>query len=120
VVGESAGGCLEFGVLDVKVLIQGLEYPESGAQHRLGVSHVRGAAATEAASRLLALDGSEHELARALAGREHPEWKETSPSFWDDPLTPAHLRRATARKEHFRQARLNAEDALEHRWVPSG
>ena len=59
------------------------------------------------------LNRSEVELAQALDGG-HPDWGETSPSFWDDPLTPAHLARAAAQREHFRQTRLLAEDAGEH------
>jgi len=71
------------------------------------------AAATEVASGLAAVDRSENELALAVDGGR-PEWEETSPTFWDDPLTPAHLARATAQKEHFHQSRLKAEDAIEH------
>ncbi|HMD85966.1 MAG TPA: family 20 glycosylhydrolase [Terriglobia bacterium] len=69
-----------------------------------------GGAAAEAAPGLAALDRAEVELARAVGG----EWEETSPSFWDDPLTPEHLARAAAQREHFRQTRLLAEDAEEH------
>jgi hypothetical protein len=69
-----------------------------------------GAAAAEVASGLAALARAEVELARAVGG----EWEETSPSFWDDPLTPDHLARAAAQREHFRQTRLLAEDAEEH------
>jgi hypothetical protein len=71
------------------------------------------AAAAEAAAGLAAVDRSENELALAVDGGR-PQWEETSPSFWDDPLTPAHLERATAQKEHFHQCRLKAEDAIEH------
>jgi len=71
------------------------------------------AAATEVASGLAAVDRSENELALAVDGGR-PEWEETSPAFWDDPLAPAHLARATAQKEHFHQSRLKAEDAIEH------
>jgi hexosaminidase len=70
-------------------------------------------AAAEVAPGLTALNRSEVELARAVSGN-HPDWEETSPSFWDDPLTPAHLARAAAEREHFRQTRLLAEDAEEH------
>src|SRR5262249_8014893 len=42
------------------------------------------------------------------------EEEQTSPSYWDDPLTPAHLARAAAKRENFRQARLLAEDGQEH------
>ena len=62
---------------------------------------------------LAALNNSEVEMARAVDGG-HPEWEETSPSFWDDPLTPAHLARAAAQQEHYRQSRLEAEDAEDH------
>jgi hypothetical protein len=74
---------------------------------------VYGAAAAEVAPGLAALNRSEIELARAVGG-EHPEWEETSRSLWDDTLTSAHLARAAAQREHFRQARLQAEDAEEH------
>jgi hypothetical protein len=70
-------------------------------------------AAAEVASGLAAVDRSENELALAVDGGR-PEWEETSPAFWDDPLAPAHLARATAQKEHFHQSRLKAEDAIEH------
>jgi hypothetical protein len=72
-----------------------------------------GAAAAEVAPGLAALNRSEIELARAVGG-EHPEWEETSRSLWDDTLTPPHLARAAAQREHFRQTRLQAEDAEEH------
>jgi hypothetical protein len=67
-------------------------------------------AAAEVAPGLAALNHSEVELARAGGG----ESEETSPSFWDDPLTPAHLERAAAQREHYRQTRLLAEDAENH------
>jgi hypothetical protein len=67
-------------------------------------------AAAEVAPGLAALNRSEVELARAVGG----EYEETSPSFWDDPLTPDHLARAAAQQEHFRQMRLLAEDAQDH------
>ena len=67
-------------------------------------------AASEVALGLAALDGAENELARAVGGK----YEQTSPSFWDDPLTPAHLTRATAGHEHFRKTRLQAEDAEAH------
>jgi hypothetical protein len=67
-------------------------------------------AAAEVALGLAAVDRAEVELARAVGG----EWEETSPPFWDDPLTPAHLARAATQREHFRQIRLLAEDAQEH------
>jgi hexosaminidase len=69
--------------------------------------------AQEIARGLVSLNGSEVELAKAVGG-EHPDWEETSPSFWDDPLTEAHLARAATHREHFRQTRLLAEDAQEH------
>jgi hypothetical protein len=71
------------------------------------------APAAEAAAGIAAVDRSENELALAVGGGR-PEWEETSPSFWDDPLTSAHLARSTAQKEHFHQSRLKAEDAIEH------
>ena len=71
------------------------------------------AAEAESAAGLDAVGRSEVELAKAFGG-EHPDWEETSPYFWDDPLTPAHLQRAVARRENFRQTRLLAEDAIEH------
>jgi len=58
-------------------------------------------AGAEAATGLAAVDHSENELAKAVGG-EHPDWDETSPSFWDDPLTSAHLARATTQLEHYR------------------
>ncbi len=70
-------------------------------------------AGAEVAPGLAALNRSEVELAQA-AGGGRPEWEETSPSFWDDPLTPAHLARAAAQREHYRQTRLEAEAAEEH------
>ncbi len=70
-------------------------------------------AAAEVARGLAALNNSEVELARAVDGG-HPEREETSPSFWDDPLTPAHLARAGAQRDHYRQSRLEAEDAEDH------
>ena len=69
--------------------------------------------AEDVAKGLAELNRSELELSKALGG-DHPEWGQTSPSFWDDPLTPAHLARAAAQREHFRQTRLLAEDAGEH------
>ena len=66
--------------------------------------------AAEVASGLKALNGSEVELARAVGG----EYEETSPPFWDDPLTKAHLARAAAQREHLVQTRLLAEDAIDH------
>ena len=69
--------------------------------------------AAEVAPGLAALNRSEVELARAVDGG-HLEWEETSPSFWDDPLTPAHLARAAAQREHYRQTRILAEEAEDH------
>ena len=66
--------------------------------------------AAEVAPGLAALDRAEGELARAVGG----EGEDTSRSFWDDPLTSAHLARAAAQREQFRQTRLLAEDAEEH------
>jgi len=71
------------------------------------------AAATEVASGLAAVDRSENELALAVDGGR-PQWEETSPSFWDDPLTAAHLARATSQNQHFHQSRIEAEEAIEH------
>ena len=71
------------------------------------------AAAAEAAAGLSAVGRSEVELAKAIGG-PRPEWEETSPSYWDDPLTAAHLARAAKYRENFRQTRLLAEDAQEH------
>ncbi|MGO8786644.1 MAG: glycoside hydrolase family 20 zincin-like fold domain-containing protein [Terriglobia bacterium] len=70
-------------------------------------------AADDVAKGLDELNRSEVELSQGLGGK-HPDWGETSPSFWDDPLTSAHLARAAAQREHFRQTRLLAEDAGEH------
>jgi hypothetical protein len=71
--------------------------------------------AAEVAPALEAVGRSEVELAKALGGgRSNSE--QTSPSLWEDPLTTAHLARAAAQREHFRQARLLAEDAQEHLW----
>jgi hexosaminidase len=70
------------------------------------------AAAADVATGLDAVGRSEIEFAKAIGGRR-PAWDETLPSFWDDPLTPAHLARALAHREHFRQTRLLAEEAGE-------
>ncbi len=67
-------------------------------------------AASEVAPALLAMSRSELELARAVGGED----EETSPRFWDDPLTPAHLARAAAQGKHFQQTRLLAEEAIGH------
>jgi hypothetical protein len=67
----------------------------------------------DVATGLAQLNRSELELSKALGGA-NPDWGETSPAFWDDPLTPAHLAQAAAQREHFRQTRLLAEDAGEH------
>jgi hypothetical protein len=71
------------------------------------------AVAADVAAGLAAADRSENELALAFSGR-HPGGDNTSPLFWEDPLTPEHLTRASAQLEHFRQCRLRAEDAQEH------
>jgi len=68
------------------------------------------AAADEVAAGLKAAGSAEVQLAKVVGG----EWEQTSPSYWDDPLTPAHLARAAAQREGFRQTRLLAEDAQEH------
>jgi hypothetical protein len=70
-------------------------------------------AATEAAPGLAAVGRAEVELARAVEGG-HPEGENTSRSFWDDPLTPAHLARAAEQREHYRQTRILAEEAEDH------
>jgi len=59
---------------------------------------------------LTALTRAEVEMAKAVGG----EWEQTSPPFWDDPLTPAHQARAIKQCAHFHQSRLAAEDATEH------
>jgi hypothetical protein len=71
------------------------------------------AAAADAAAGLAAADRAENALATVVSGK-HFNGEQTSPSFWDDPLEPAHLARATAQYENFRQCRLQAEDAIEH------
>jgi hexosaminidase len=68
------------------------------------------AAAGEAKAGLDAITRAETELAKAF----DTEYDETSPSFWDDPLTQAHLARAAAHRNGFRTVRLFAEDAIEH------
>jgi hypothetical protein len=70
-------------------------------------------AAAEVAAGLEAADKAERALARAIGGG-HPEWEETSPAFWDDPLTKAHLERAQQQRPNFHEGRLEAEDAIEH------
>lgn len=71
---------------------------------------VYSAGADEVAAGFTAMARSEVEVAKAVGGRS----EQTSPRFWDDPLTAAHLARAMKYRENFRQARLLAEDALEH------
>ncbi len=71
------------------------------------------AVAPEAAKGIEALGRSEAALAQAV-NQHHGDWEETSPSYWDDPLTTAHLRRAASEREQFRQTRLLAEEAEEH------
>ena len=68
------------------------------------------AAAAEVAAGLSAIGRAEVELAKVVGGEE----EQTSPSYWDDPLTPARLARAVAKRENFRQTRLLAEEAQEH------
>jgi hexosaminidase len=68
------------------------------------------ALADEVKAGLEAMTRAETELAKAF----DTEYDETSPSFWDDPLTRAHLARAAAHRAGFRAARLSAEDAEEH------
>lgn len=68
------------------------------------------AGADEVAAGLTAISRSEVALAKAVGG----QWEQTSPSYWDDPLTTAHLERAAKERENFRQCRLFAEDAQEH------
>ena len=74
--------------------------------------------AGEVKAGLDAIARAETELAKAF----DTEYDETSPSFWDDPLTRAHLARAVAHRSGFRAARLAAEDAAEHlsRAIESG
>ncbi len=67
-------------------------------------------AADEAARALTAIDKSELELARAVGSG----WEETLPALWDEALAPAHLKRAQAKMEQFRQTRLLAEEAGAH------
>jgi hexosaminidase len=66
-------------------------------------------AAGEVAAGLSAISRAEVELAKAIGGEE----EQTSPPYWDDPLTAAHLARAAAKRENFRQTRLLAEEAQE-------
>lgn len=68
------------------------------------------AATAEVSDGLSAISRSEVALAKAVGGKS----EQTSPSYWDDPLTPAHLARAAAQRENFRQTRLLAEDAQQH------
>lgn len=70
-------------------------------------------AAAEVAPGLAGITRSEVELALAESGGR-PAGDSTAISFWDDPLTSAHLARAVAQREHYRQARLEAEDAVDH------
>ena len=68
------------------------------------------AGADEVAAGLTAISRAEVSLAKAVGG----QWEQTSPSYWDDPLTAAHLARAAKEREKFHQCRLLAEDAQEH------
>jgi hypothetical protein len=71
------------------------------------------AAAADVAAGLDEVGRAEIEFAKAIGGRR-PAWDETMPSYWDEPFRPAHLARATAHRENFRQTRLLAESAGEH------
>ena len=73
-----------------------------------GILYPQGA--VEAAAGLAAMARAEVEIAKAVGGK----YEQTSPPFWDDPLTMAHLARAAKYRENFRQTRLFAEDAQEH------
>lgn len=68
------------------------------------------AAAAEVSAGLSAISRSEVALAKAIGASS----EETLPSYWDDALAPAYLKRAAAQRENFRQTRLLAEDAQEH------